>query len=472
MMCLCAGFVAAAAVCGAADFEVDFGTDGGRLEKALHSASHTPRLTPRPKPGQDEAELKPLGLYAARTHDWALVNSGQRMIDTHFIFPLLHLDAKDPKNYFFGPTDEQLRLTQGAGLKVFYRLGSSIEHSEDGHHWNIVVRPEDYAQYAEACAGIVRHYTKGWANGYTWDIPYWEIWNEPNNRHCWGDGSLPQADPKRRAEFCRFFAVVLKRLKSEFPELKFGGPALETIFWEWFDDLLAACVKEGVKPDFVSWHSYQGDADDLVAQPGRMRKYLDDRGYRDTGLIINEWHFLSKLGWKGVATWASPEDRRAAQSGPDAHNGINSAAYVLNVLSRWQDTPLDQAYYYGCRRDGNWGYLDRDLNRNKIYYALRFYGDTVNAEARAKAISHVKTASVLAVRSAGIKRILIADLEGEAPAFELQVAGVAPDAKATVELLDHTHDATKSETALAGGRMTLKKEFGGSTGWLITICDK
>ena len=130
--------------------KVDFTADGGRLERALHSSGFAPALSPRPRPGTDEAELKPFGFFAARTHDWALVNAGQRVVDTHFIFPLMHLDARDPKNYVFGPTDEALRLARDMGLKIFYRLGSSIEHTEDGHHWNIVVsdgkgRPADFA---------------------------------------------------------------------------------------------------------------------------------------------------------------------------------------------------------------------------------------------------------------------------------------------------------------------------------------
>ena len=449
--------------------KVDFTADGGRLERALHSSGFAPALSPRPRPGTDEAELKPFGFFAARTHDWALVNAGQRVVDTHFIFPLMHLDARDPKNYVFGPTDEALRLARDMGLKIFYRLGSSIEHTEDGHHWNIVVKPDDVAQYAEACAGIVRHYTQGWADGFRWDIPYWEIWNEPDNKHCWGDGSLNWKDPKRRAEFCRFFAFVLKRLKSEFPSLKFGGPALVRIREEWFDELIGACAAAGVKPDFLSWHAYQHDADDLVAQPARMRKYLDAKGLFETKLVIDEWHFLGKLGWKGMATWATDEDRRTALEGPAGHNGIDSAAFVLNVLSRWQDTPLDQAFYYGIRRCGNWGYMDEKAHPTKVCHALRLYGQMVNGDSRARAVPDRGTVSALAVRKGAAKRILVADYLGTDGEIVLGVKGVAPDAQARVELLDWTHDLSVESARLQDGSLTLKKAFGGSTAWMVTF---
>ncbi len=83
--------------------------------------------------------------------------------------------------------------------------------------------PEDFEKYAEVLAGIVRHYNAGWANGYKWGTRYWEIWNEPDGiTNCWGGGW----DAKGYAEkFVRFFAPVLKRLTSEFPDVQAGGPA-------------------------------------------------------------------------------------------------------------------------------------------------------------------------------------------------------------------------------------------------------
>ena len=61
--------------------------------------------------------LKPLRLQAFRTHDAPLVNNGQRIIDTQYMFPLMHLDANDPKNYIFEPTDHWLELGQKMGME-------------------------------------------------------------------------------------------------------------------------------------------------------------------------------------------------------------------------------------------------------------------------------------------------------------------------------------------------------------------
>ena len=64
--------------------------------------------------------------------------------------------------------------------------------------------------------------------------------------------------------------IVLKRLKSEFPELKIGGPALTALDLDCVRKLLNACREAGVKPDFFSWHSYTADPDGLVAQGCRL----------------------------------------------------------------------------------------------------------------------------------------------------------------------------------------------------------
>ena len=90
-------------------------------------------------------------------------------------------------------------------------MGTSIEHTKD-IHFN-TIPPTDFHKYADVCAAVVRHYTKGWNNGFKYDMQYWEIWNEPD---C-GGGKMWTGTQE---EFAKFFAIVLKRLKDEFPELK------------------------------------------------------------------------------------------------------------------------------------------------------------------------------------------------------------------------------------------------------------
>ena len=93
-------------------------------------------------------------MRAFRTHDATYANEGLCLADVQCVFLLMHLDAKDSRNYMFRPTDAWLELGVKAGLEVFYRLGSPIEHKEV---WGFgTLNPPDHAKYAEVCAAIVR----------------------------------------------------------------------------------------------------------------------------------------------------------------------------------------------------------------------------------------------------------------------------------------------------------------------------
>ena len=98
--------VAAAAAAAMADFS----HETGKIRPEIHSSGFGPTICSQT--AQDLADVKSMGFKYARTHDWALINSNQRVCDYFQIFPLMHLDAKDPKNYHFGPTDYLLKRTR------------------------------------------------------------------------------------------------------------------------------------------------------------------------------------------------------------------------------------------------------------------------------------------------------------------------------------------------------------------------
>ena len=340
---------AAAMTAGAADVTVDFSRQTGEINPRLHSSGCAPCLYPRAI-RNDDAQIKAMGCYATRTHDWALWNNGQRIVDTHFIFPLMHLDPKDPKNYYFKATDEALRLSKDLGLKILYRLGSSIEHT-DGVHFN-VLDPEDHEKYAEVLAGIMRHYLKGWAGGFEWSDAFqgWEIWNEPDGTtNCYVIPDCKETDWLKRMDlhkprFCHLFATVLKRLKSEFPDQQIGGPALCSAREDYFRTLLQACRDAGVAPDFISWHGYGDVPESFLSPIPKMRAMLDEFGFTKTRMVIDEWHYLRNSDWNGVHGGV-PVAYRRAHDGPSGLCNIDSAAFNVYMLSKFQDTALDEAYW-------------------------------------------------------------------------------------------------------------------------------
>ncbi len=467
-----------------ADISADFSTETGRIRPELHSAGFGPQIcstTP-----EIIAEIKSMGFHASRTHDWALLNSAQRVCDYFHIFPLMHLDPHNPSNYVFAQTDYLLKRTrEELGHDIFFRLGTSIEHSGTKVHFNSLI-PEDFDKVAEIFAGTVRHYNKGWANGYDWGIKYWEIWNEPdgvNNMWCLpdGDGDRWAKDPKKRADFqarskkrqeffCKFFVTCLKRLKAEFPDIRVGGPALCNMNEPYFRALLKACKDAGVAPDFISWHHYTKDPKVIMDAIAKGRRICDSYGMTGCELIINEWHYLGPLSWNGIRS-NDPKVLDRAWSGPASHNGIDSSCFNLTMLSKFQTSKLDQAYYYGCRNTGTWGYKDNMKQMYKVYYGLKMFGDLVKNYPVLCASAGTNNVTTLAVKSAdgSRKAFLVTDYCSRMKEISVSIKGVAPDAPCTVLVHDYKNDAKRVEAKLTDGTLVLPRDGVNSAAYLISF---
>ena len=462
----------------AADVQVDFSNIVGKVNPRLHSSGWAPRTCPRTM-GEDDADIAAMNLYACRTHDWALVNAGQRTVDTQYIFPLMHLDAKDPKNYFFTATDESLKLAHGVGLKVLYRLGTSIEHTKE-YHCNALA-PSNAEKYAEVLAGIMRHYLRGWANGYEWADRFdgWEIWNEPDNvPKCWVLPDCTEQDAVKRAAqhqtaFCKFFAIVLKRLKSEFPDQRIGGPGLSWADTKYFTELLDACKAQGVTPDFVSWHDYTCAPRGALGGCARMRKLLDSRGLQDVRTMITEWHYL--VSWEHTCGFgsATPASMHQAYEGPSGHLNIDSAALNLALLCEFQRCGLDEAYYYGLGLR-TWGYKNAYNEFNKTWYSMKMFGDFTRA-CGDRVSTSVATNRPTVYACAGLGKdgktasLLVVDYRGQSPKLTVGIRGLSDVASVAAVCLDHARDLVPVPVRLQDGVLTLPRADANSAAFLVTF---
>src|SRR5687767_11462799 len=148
-----------------------------------------------------------LGIPFTRLHDCLWPHPD--VVDIHSIFRDPTADPEPPESYDFALTDEYLAAVQKTGARMIYRLGESIEHMQTKR---FVHPPADAQKWAAICVGIVRHYNEGWANGFRYEIPYWEIWNEPENRPAMWTGSDEQ--------FFELYSTAARTLKKRFPKLK------------------------------------------------------------------------------------------------------------------------------------------------------------------------------------------------------------------------------------------------------------
>jgi len=460
---------------GEADAAVDFTKTTGKVRPRLHASGFGPLICSCPKESLDL--IRSMNLSAARTHDWALINPNERVCDYFHTFPLMHLDATKPENYHFGPTDYLLKRTrEETRLDVFYRLGTSIEHSGDKVHFNTLI-PEDFDKVAEIFAGTIRHYNRGWANGYDWGIRYWEIWNEPdgrNNMWCLPEGDEDK-DPSvfkaktrlRQEKFVKFFVTCLKRLKSEFPDVKVGGPAMCSYDETYFKALLKACREAKVAPDFISWHYYGASVEAILDLVGRGRKLCDEMGFKDCELVLNEWHYMG-CSFPELRS-PDPAVRHRVWEGPASHNGTDSAAFTLSVLARFQASALDQSYYYGCRHSGAWGFMDEYRTLYKTYYALKAFGEIVKGYPVLGEVKTTGSLTTLVAKSADGARtaLLAADYNGRAGDIVLDVRGL-PSGRPSARVLDHTRNLEPIPVQVTGKQLVLPRSGRSSVSYLVT----
>ena len=292
-----------------------------------------------------------------RTHDSSASETygGVHAVDITAIFPDFDAKVNDPSSYDFTFTDVYLKNIIDAGSQVFFRLGQKIENRKE-KKYNIFP-PKDYKKWALICEHIIRHYNEGWADGYNWNIRYWEIWNEADLG--WSDDK-PDSNPRTwggtREEFFKFYEVAAKHLKKCFPELEIGGPALAGNE-KWCDLFLEYCQSHQVPMDFFSWHRYTTKPADAAAKAGRMRVALDKYGYTSTVSVLNEWNYVRD--WKANFRYSL-----------EVMASMKGAAFNAAFMSALQDSPTDIMMYYDARIETRFnGLFDlRTLAPLKPYY--------------------------------------------------------------------------------------------------------
>ncbi len=322
-----------------------------------------------------------LGIPSIRLHDcqWPYPD----VVDFHAVFPNPDADPARPESYEFRLTDEYLAAVLKTGARPIYRLGESIEH---GAVKRYVHPPRDPDRWAAACLGIIRHYNDGWANGFRHGIQYWEIWNEPENRPAMWTGT--------DREFFDLYAAASRALKSGFPSLKIGGPAVghsgkfvdgQFVPGEFVTNFLALCRRENLPLDFFSWHCYTADVGELAARAHAVRALLDRSGFAKTESHLNEWNYLPGNTWSPLGKSAAPE-ARARFYGDMA--GAPGAAFVAAALIELQDAPVDMANLFHGEL-GGFGLFSEHAVPAPNWHAIRAFNELVVLRRRARTTGQI-----------------------------------------------------------------------------------
>lgn len=295
------------------------------------------------------------------------------------IFPDMSADPEDPGSYNFVEADRLVKDIQATGAQVVYRLGRSGAGTAD--------IPRDLAKYAAVVRHIVLHFNKGWANGFTDSVRYFEVWNEPDLGQLWWRGT-PQ-------EYYDLYGAIAGAVRAADPTVKVGGPAIALVNEEQpFREGFLAYVREKRLPlDFFSWHYYSDAHDpyDFVRIGKDIRRILDRYGFEATESQLNEW-------MDGV--FGPPQDQ------------TQQAAFVAAALTYMQDAPIDGEVLYRADRE----FASDGSANTQLGSALQAYGRFADTRVRLAARGgDDKGLAVLAGRSADARRINVLVTNYEVP---------------------------------------------------------
>lgn len=311
-------------------------------------------------------DYKKANIPFARNHDASFCNAFglDHTVDVAFIFRNFDADENDAENYDFTLTDNYIETTFEAGTETFYRLGSRIEHWAKKYN---TLPPKDFLKWAKICEHIILHMNYGWGEGKHYNLKYWEIWNEPDldvscNPLCWGG---------TKEQFFDFYEVVAKYLKSKFPELKIGGPAV-AFNLEWTEDFIKEMSKRGVPIDFFSWHRYAHTVEEIENRTRIIRKLLDENGYKNTESINDEWNYCTNFEEGMDYTIEHINDEKGA-------------SFTQAVMSKCQNLPIDMLMYYDARPTSMNGLFDfYYMRKKKGYYPFYVWGQFLKLKNQAE----------------------------------------------------------------------------------------
>ena len=240
--------------------------------------------------------LTEAGIPYSRLHDVGGAFGCGKYVDISNIFRNFDADVDDPDSYDFTFTDLLLAQLHKAKVEPYFRLGETIENAAMVKSYRLDV-PKDMNKWASICEHIVRHYTKGWANGFNYGITYWEIWGEPDNPPYLWKGT--------NEDYYRLYEITAKLIKKEHPDVKVGAFGCSSLYNAWtestgweglarthrlpfFRGFFEYIKKTDTPIDFFSWHSYY-NTKETIAQDAYIHSELEKLGYADLETHLNEW---------------------------------------------------------------------------------------------------------------------------------------------------------------------------------------
>ncbi len=242
---------------------------------------------------------------------------------------LAAIDLRSEEEYDFTETDKVIERGLGLGADIMFRFGASQNDIIDNTF--PTVGTDAWTTYVNnlgiIAEQIVKHYQKGWADGFENALTYFEIWNEADLLDFW-----PNTLNSGAQAYYEMYDVVGKAAKNVDPDLPVGGPTVTTHnddrgLVNGFLDYVKA---NGSPLDFWSFHYYpsvNADPYDYARWANMYENILSEYGY-DIPLFLSEY---------GTNIFGNPFTMSA-----NAQNTFHTAALIY-----MQQSVMERAYSYG-----------------------------------------------------------------------------------------------------------------------------
>jgi hypothetical protein len=275
------------------NLSVDFSNTNGSIKK-LTSVNNGPVSVVE---GTSEECYRKIGVEMVRTHDFHGPFDYFGYTDFYNVFTEtfdFSFQSHNPLAYNWSDTDNKIQEIINPGFKPFFRLGISFP-GQGNPALTPIPKDQDginFHTFAGICKRTAMHYTDSWSNGFTYDIPYWEVWNEPNNGASWTVDSV-QA-------YYRMYKQVADSMKNFNPNIKVGGPGTaKSAFYtggnyfninpNYVSNFFQYCQTNNAPLDFYSFHTYDRKNPYHIKQLADTISYfLNLSGFNQTELIVSE----------------------------------------------------------------------------------------------------------------------------------------------------------------------------------------
>ena len=241
----------------------------------------------------------------------------------------------------FHSSDDTFRSIVDNGFEPYLRLGDSSSNATPP-------TVSQFPNWEQAALQVIRHYREGAMNGFTSNLRYIEIWNEPNNQSFW-------PPPNTNADYFKLYTETATLLKAAIPALIVGGPAIgssgctSTTGQAYTRSFLDAVRAANAPLDFFSWHLYTNAPDDYVTCAKFYRTELDTRGFTSTVQIVSEWNSDASGVSASVAVDVRANARGAAIN-TAAWIGMQTSGVSQETFYKGPEPATDDGSFYGMFR--------------------------------------------------------------------------------------------------------------------------